>query len=282
MYIIIVGLGGIGRSLAAQSVGNGDNVVIIDRNEQRCSEMLEHYDVLAITGNATDKVILEDAGIDRADALVATTSDDSVNLMTCWLAKRFKVPNVVSIVNNVEHSDLFKEVGVKISENPDELVASRLYYWARNPMLQQLASIPGGTIFEIVAETGAPIVPLSDAAPRTNGNAGEPTGQRRPQHEMRRAARCRGGAGSHRACLFALGPRRRSGKRIGLRRRVGRSRGVAASRGRSARSRSVRAGRSRQSERHPPQRTTPPRRGAAARRRRDPAGRGVQSAVGAV
>ena len=158
MYIIIVGLGGIGRSLAAQAVGNGDNVVIIDRNEQRCSDMLEHYYVLAITGNATDKTILEDAGVDRADALVATTSDDSVNLMTCWLAKRFKIPNVVSIVNNVEHSELFKEVGVQISENPDELVASRLFYWARNPMLQQLASIPGGTIFEVGAEKGAPIV----------------------------------------------------------------------------------------------------------------------------
>jgi trk system potassium uptake protein TrkA len=158
MYIIIVGLGGIGRSLAAQSVEHGDNVVIIDRNEQRCSEMLEHYDVLAISGNATDKAILEDAGVDRADALVATTSDDSVNLMTCWLAKRFKVQNVVSIVNQIEHSDLFREVGVKISENPDELVASRLYYWARNPMLQQLASIPGGTIFEVIAEKGASIV----------------------------------------------------------------------------------------------------------------------------
>ncbi len=158
MYIIIVGLGGIGRSLAAQSVEHGDNVVIIDRNEQRCSEMLEHYDVLAISGNATDKAILEDAGVDRADALVATTSDDSVNLMTCWLARRFKVQNVVSIVNQTEHSDLFREVGVKISENPDELVASRLYYWARNPMLQQLASIPGGTIFEVIAEKGAAIV----------------------------------------------------------------------------------------------------------------------------
>ena len=158
MYIIIVGLGGIGRSLTEQAVEQGNNVVIIDRNEQRCSDMLEHYDVLAITGNTTDKAILEDAGIDRADALVATTSDDSVNLMTCWLAKRYKVPNVVSIVNQTEHSDLFKEVGVKISENPDELVASRLYYWAKNPMLQQLASIPGGTIFEVVAEKGAPIV----------------------------------------------------------------------------------------------------------------------------
>jgi len=114
--------------------------------------------VLAVTGNATDKSILEDAGIDRADALVATTSDDSVNLMTCWLAKRFKVPTVVSIVNQKEHSDLFSEVGVRISENPDELVAQRLYYWAENPQMQQLASIPGGTIFEIVAEEGAPLV----------------------------------------------------------------------------------------------------------------------------
>ena len=158
MYIIVVGLGGIGRSLTLLAVEPGNNVVIIDRDEQRCSEMLEQADVLAITGNATDKSILEDAGIDRADALVATTSDDSVNLMTCWLARRFSVQNVVSIVNQKEHSDLFKEVGVKISENPDELVAQRLYYWAENPQLQQLATIPGGTIFEVVAEEGAPIV----------------------------------------------------------------------------------------------------------------------------
>ena len=47
---------------------------------------------------------------------------------------------------------------MKISENPDELVATRLYYWAENPNLQQLASIPGGTIFEFVAEDGAPFI----------------------------------------------------------------------------------------------------------------------------
>jgi trk system potassium uptake protein TrkA len=88
--------------------------------------------VLAITGNATDKSVLEEAGIDRADAFVATTSDDAVNLMACWLAKRFRVPTIVAIVNQPAHSEFFKEVGVRISENPDELVASRLYYWAKN------------------------------------------------------------------------------------------------------------------------------------------------------
>jgi trk system potassium uptake protein TrkA len=155
MYIIIVGLGGIGRSLVGQAVEHGNNVVAIDQDESRCSDILEHHDLLAITGNATDKSVLEEAGI---DAFVATTSDDAVNLMACWLAKRFRVPQVVAIVNQTAHSEFFKEVGVRISENPDELVASRLYYWAENPQLQQLAQIPGGSIFEIVAENGAPII----------------------------------------------------------------------------------------------------------------------------
>jgi trk system potassium uptake protein TrkA len=83
MYIIIVGLGGIGRNLAKMAVEHAHNVVVIDQDEARCSELLEHYDVMAVTGNATDKTVLEEAGIDRADAMIATTSDDSVNLMTC-------------------------------------------------------------------------------------------------------------------------------------------------------------------------------------------------------
>ena len=66
----------------------------IDQDESPCSDILEHHDVLANTGNATDKSVLEDAGIDRADAFVATTSDDTVNLMACWLEK--KVPRTLS------------------------------------------------------------------------------------------------------------------------------------------------------------------------------------------
>lgn len=158
MYIIIIGLGGIGKNLAAIAAEHGDSVVVIDKDEFRCNEILEHHDVMAITGNSTDRSILEDAGIDRADALITTTSDDAVNLMTCWLAKRFEVKNLISIVNQIEHSELFKEVGVRISENPDELVANRLYYWSENPDMQQLATIPGGTIFEITVDKSAPFV----------------------------------------------------------------------------------------------------------------------------
>ena len=155
MYLIVVGLGGIGRALAGLAAEEGHSVVVIDRDEEKCADILEEYDLLAVSGNATDKNTLEDAGIDRADALVATTSDDALNLMACWLAKKYEVRTLVSIVNQKEHADLFKEVGVRISENPDEIVARSLFLWAENPDTQLLAAIEGGTIFEITVADGA-------------------------------------------------------------------------------------------------------------------------------
>lgn len=155
MYLIVVGLGGIGRALAGLAAQEGHSVVVIDKNEEKCMDILEEFDLLAVSGNATDKNILEDAGIDRADVLVATTSDDALNLMACWLAKKYSVKTLVSIVNQKEHSDLFKEVGVRISENPDEIVARSLYLWSENPDTQLLASIEGGSIFEATVFEGA-------------------------------------------------------------------------------------------------------------------------------
>jgi len=152
MYMIIVGLGGIGRSLVAYATERGNSVVVIDKDEARCNEILEEYDVFVIFGNATSEHILHEAGIDKADVLVATTSDDAVNLMTCWLAKELNVPHVISIVNQREHYEMFETVGVTINENPDELVAARLYLWASNPDLKKAVEIPGGIILDIDVE----------------------------------------------------------------------------------------------------------------------------------
>jgi len=149
MYLIVVGLSGIGRSLAGLAAENGHSVVVIDLNEEKCNEILREYDLLSINGNASDKIVLEDAGIERADALVATTGNDAQNLMVCWLAKKYNVKNVISLVNQKEHSELFREIGIKICENSDEIVAQMLFMWAESPDTQLLASLEGGSIFEI-------------------------------------------------------------------------------------------------------------------------------------
>ena len=152
MYMIIVGLGGIGRTLVAYATERGNSVVVIDKNEARCNEILEEYDVFVIAGNATNSNILHEAGIDKTDVLIATTSDDAVNLMTCWLAKKLNVPHVISIVNQKEHYELFDAVGVTINENPDELVAASLYLRASHPTLKKYAEVSGGIILEADVE----------------------------------------------------------------------------------------------------------------------------------
>ncbi|WP_293174458.1 Trk system potassium transporter TrkA [Oceanithermus sp.] len=85
MYIVIAGGGDIG-ALIAQSLHNDHDVVIIDRNAAVVDRM-SALDVRVIVGNATDPEILREAGVDQADAFIATTNSDEVNLIASMLAK---------------------------------------------------------------------------------------------------------------------------------------------------------------------------------------------------
>ena len=126
MYAVIVGLSGVGQSLAKTLIERGYDVAIIDKNEERCEKFSAQYDALVICGDAMEKDTLRDAGVEKADALVAATGDDSVNLMVVSMAREFGVKNLVAVVRNSEHVELFQKLGVKVIV-PDEVVAEHLY-----------------------------------------------------------------------------------------------------------------------------------------------------------
>ncbi|MHC1566677.1 MAG: potassium channel family protein [Candidatus Syntropharchaeia archaeon] len=159
MYVIIVGLGGIGRSLVHLATRDKHSVVVIDKDEERCREIAGEYDVLPIVGDATMKSVLEEAGARRADALIATTSDDAANLMTALLAKEIGVKNVVSVVNQQEHAKMFERVGVSIHENPDMVIAEHLYLSMKRPNVRDFISVGEGKgeIFEIRVSEGSKV-----------------------------------------------------------------------------------------------------------------------------
>lgn len=126
MYAVIVGLSGVGESLAKTLIERGYEVAIIDKNHERCEKFSSEYDALVICGDAVEKDTLRDAGVEKADALVAATGDDSVNLMIVSMAKEFGAKNVVAVVRNPEHVRLFEKSGVRVIV-PDEVVAEHLY-----------------------------------------------------------------------------------------------------------------------------------------------------------
>lgn len=152
MYLIIVGLGGIGKSLVEIATKDKNDVVVIDEDEKRCREIAEKFDVLTIVGDATEKSTLEEANAQKANALIATTSDDADNLMMALTAKELGTKSTVAVVNQEEHADMFKKANITMLENPDMTVARHLYFSAKRPRIKDFITIGGGKaeIFEVV------------------------------------------------------------------------------------------------------------------------------------
>ncbi len=152
MYLIIVGLGGIGKNLVDIASKHKNDVVVIDQDEAKCREIAAKYDVLTIAGDSTERSTLEEAEAGRAHALIATTSDDAANLMMALTAKELGTKRTVAIVNQQEHVEMFKEAGIYMFENPDMTVASHLYYSVKRPKIKDFLTVSGGKaeIFEVI------------------------------------------------------------------------------------------------------------------------------------
>ncbi|MCG1003758.1 MULTISPECIES: TrkA family potassium uptake protein [Halobacterium] len=158
MYIVIVGAGDIGAPLIEIATKGGNEVVVIERDEARAERASREYDCLVINDDATSKETLEDAGADRADALISTTDQDATNVMVCLLAQELEVPDVVSVVHNPEHMNLFRQIGVNTMQNPQRLIAEYLYRAVKRPSIVDFMRIgEEAEVFEISVEADAPI-----------------------------------------------------------------------------------------------------------------------------
>ncbi|MCM8762081.1 MAG: TrkA family potassium uptake protein [Candidatus Omnitrophica bacterium] len=112
MYIIIVGCGKIGSYLA-NILQDEHNVVVIDREDKAFSKLGDSFNGLYVSGDGLDPDILKEAGIEKADALVVTTSNDNTNIVVAQIAKKiFNVQKVVARVSDVGKSEIYRNLGV--------------------------------------------------------------------------------------------------------------------------------------------------------------------------
>ncbi|MBE9041794.1 TrkA family potassium uptake protein [Oscillatoriales cyanobacterium LEGE 11467] len=126
MYIIVVGGGETARYLASMSLENGHKVAIIEKDSDCAQKILQEFDVEVFQADIAKGGILEEADVDRADAIIATTKDDSANLMTMFLGKKHNVKNLVSMVIDREHKNMFEGLGVQVLTDPKRLIAGKL------------------------------------------------------------------------------------------------------------------------------------------------------------
>ena len=152
MYIIIMGGGRVGLSLANLLIEDGYDITLIESDEALCSEVASELDALVICGNGTNSKLLEETNIEDADYFIATTGNDEANLLSCILVKKYNVPNIIARVSNPDHEEAFKEVGIDNVISPERTAAGFLEKLVTRPNVADLITLGEGDaeIFDMV------------------------------------------------------------------------------------------------------------------------------------
>ena len=81
MNIIIIGAGKVGETLTDCLVSEGHDIVVIDRDEKRITEVVNKYPANGIYGVGLSRSVMEEAGVSNADFVISCTSQDEVNIL---------------------------------------------------------------------------------------------------------------------------------------------------------------------------------------------------------
>ncbi len=132
MKVIIVGAGQVGYNIADILSKEGNDVVVIDRNEEQLRIISENLDVQTVTGSGSSPDVLKKARIEQAEMLIAVTDSDETNMIACLLAAtQSKVPLRVARIRNPELNGdhpLFSKscLNIDLCINPEREAARRV------------------------------------------------------------------------------------------------------------------------------------------------------------
>jgi len=120
MYILIVGGGTMGRCIAAALPEH--EITIIEKNADKCFRIKAELKVNVIEGDASKLYILKRADFQRANAVIAVSNNDDVNLFVSLLALK-NSKKTVARVHEPEYIPLFNELGITSIISPEQRAA---------------------------------------------------------------------------------------------------------------------------------------------------------------
>ena len=153
MKIIVVGCGKVGAAVTAQLSREGHDIAVIDVNSSVLTDISNNYDVMGVIGNGASHAVQLEAGIEKADLLVAATDSDEMNLLCCLIAKKAggcsTIARVRNPVYNGEIDFIKEELGLSLTVNPEFAAATEAARVLRFPSAVQIETFAKGKV-EIV------------------------------------------------------------------------------------------------------------------------------------
>ena len=140
MKIIIVGAGEVGFHIASHLALENKDVVVLDKDPDAIRRVSDNLDVQVVTGSGSSPVVLEEAGIQNAEIILAVTNSDETNLVACLVANMIS-PSTKKLarIRNADFDDYhehFREEAPHIDTiiNPDIEVVKTIH---------RMMSVPG-------------------------------------------------------------------------------------------------------------------------------------------
>ena len=137
MNIILVGCGKVGQTIAKELVLEKHNIVIIDTDVEKLDEMGNTLDVMCVEGQGESVSVLQEAGVENCDILIAVMCSDELNLLTCLLAKKLGAKNTIARVRNPIYADAISiikdDLGLSLHINPERAAANEISRLLRFP-----------------------------------------------------------------------------------------------------------------------------------------------------
>jgi trk system potassium uptake protein TrkA len=123
MYVIIVGGGKVGWNLARELMAKEHEVTLLESRRARYLVIEEELEHAVQYGDATELWVLERAGIQRADLVIAVTGDDEDNMLVCQVAKeKYLCDRIIARVNNPRNYQHFKLLGIQPAVSATDLI----------------------------------------------------------------------------------------------------------------------------------------------------------------
>ena len=149
--IMIVGGGNVGAGLA-QRLEKSYNVKLIERNQQRATELAEQlHDTIVFYGDASDQELLAEEHVDQVDVFIAITNDDEANIMSAMLAKRMGAKKVMVLIQRRAYVDLVQGSVIDIAISPQQATISALLGHVRKADIVSVSSLRRGVAEAIEA-----------------------------------------------------------------------------------------------------------------------------------
>lgn len=152
MKIIILGAGQVGSSVAQNLVHEANDITVVDTDAMRLAQLQDRLDIRTVQGEASHPSVLERAGAEDADMILAVTNSDEINMVACQVAYTlFHTPTKIARVRSVEYlayPQIFSQeaLPVDVLISPEQLVTDYIQRLIEFPGALQVLDFANGKV----------------------------------------------------------------------------------------------------------------------------------------